>query len=86
MKVISSSENRGPLLKGTFKEITSQGWRFLNFLRPLKTSGLLLIRSAFTPLSKSVLVPLGLTKTASATDAVIPKKIGSGATIEFPNE
>ena len=75
MKVISSSENRGTLLKGTFREITSQE-RFLNFLRPLKTSGLLLIRSLLTPLGKSVLVPLGLTTAASATDAAIPKKLG----------
>ena len=74
MKVISSSENRGTLLKGTFREITSQE-RFLNFLRPLTTSGLLLIRSLLTPLGKSVLITLGLTTAASATDAAILKKL-----------
>ena len=85
MKVISSSENRGTLLKETFREITSQE-QFLNFLRPLTTSGLLLIRSLLTPLGKSVLVPLGLTTAASATDTAIPKKTGSGTTLEFSNE
>ena len=74
MKVISSSENRGTLLKETFREITSQE-QFLNFLRPLTTSDLLLIRSLLTPLGKSVLIPLGLTTAASATDAAIPKKL-----------
>ena len=49
---------------------------FLNFLRPLMTAGL--------PLKKSVLVPLGLTTTASATDADIQTKIFvSGTTLVF---
>ena len=40
-----------------------------------------LIRNVLKPLAKSVLIPLGLTATASATDAAIPNKLfGSGFT------
>ena len=35
MKVIKSLENRGTLLKGTTRKITSQEGGFLNFLKPL---------------------------------------------------
>ena len=35
IKVIESLENRGILLKGTTKKITSQEEGFLNFVRPL---------------------------------------------------
>ena len=47
-----------------------------------------LIRNLLKRLAKYVLVPLGLTEAASATDAVIQKKIfGSGmVTLEFSNE
>ena len=55
----------------------------LNFLRSFN-DGLPLIKSVFTPLAKSVLVPLGIT--AAVTDAAIQKKIyGLGATL-FSNE
>ena len=41
--------------------------------------GLPLIRNVLKPLAKSVLIPLGLTAAASATDAAIHKKmLGSG--------
>ena len=37
------------------------------------------MKNALKPLTKSVLIPLGLTATASATDAAIRKKVfGSG--------
>ena len=49
--------------------------RFLNFLRPLMTAGLPLIKSVLTPLAKSVLLPLGLSAGMSAEDLVIQKKI-----------
>ena len=46
----------------------------------LKT-GLLLIENVLKPLAKSVLIPLGLTVAAFATDAAIHKKmLGSGNT------
>ena len=81
MKVIKSLENRGILLKGTTKKITSQERGFLNFLKPWMTAGLLLMKNVIRPLAKSVLIPLGLTAAAAATDATIQKKIyGSGST------
>ena len=51
------------------------------------TPGLPLMKNLLTPLAKSVLVPLGLTGAASATDVAIQKKISdSGTTLVFPNE
>ena len=44
-------------------------------LRPLLKTGLLLIKNVIKPLVKSVLIPLGLTKVASAADAGIRKII-----------
>ena len=81
MKVIRSLENRGILLKGTTKKLTSQEGGFLNFLRPLMTAGLPLMKSVLTPLTKKVLSPLGLSAGISAADAAIQKKIyGLGTT------
>ena len=75
MKVIRSLENRRILLKG----ITSHEGGFLNFLRPLMTTGLPLMKSVPTPLAKSVLLPLGLSAGMPAADAAIQKKVyGSG--------
>ena len=49
--------------------------RFLGkLLAPLLKTGLLLIRNVFKTLAKSVLVPLGLTAAATATDGAIRKK------------
>ena len=47
-----------------------------------------LIGNAFKPLARSVLIPLGLTAAASATDVAIHKKmIGSGkTTLTISNE
>ena len=44
-------------------------------LGPLLKTGLPLIGNVLKPLAKSVLIPLGLTAAASATDAAIHKKI-----------
>ena len=74
IKLIRSLENRGILLKGTTKKVSSQDTGFLNFLRPLMTTDLPLIKDVVTPLAKSALVPLGLTAAAPATDAAIQKK------------
>ena len=73
-KVIKSLENRGILLKGTTKKISSQEGGFLNFLRPLMTAGLPLMKSVLIPLAKNVLLPLGLSAGMSAADATIQKK------------
>ena len=61
-------------MKGTTKKITSHEEIFLNFLRPLMTARLPLIKNVLTPLAKSVLIPLGLTAAASGADAGIHKK------------
>ena len=54
---------------------------FLNFLRPLISAGLPLMKNVLTPLAKSILISFGLTARASATDAAIQKKLfGSGTT------
>ena len=52
------------------------------FLGPLLKTGLPLIGNVLKPLAKSILIPLGLTAAASATDAAIHKKMfGSVVTI-----
>ena len=60
IKGIKSLKNRDILLKGTTRKITSQEEGFLNFLRPLITPGLPLMKSVLTSLAKSVLLPLRL--------------------------
>ena len=44
-----------------------------NFLRPLMTAGLPLMKRVFMPLSKSILLSFGLSAAMSATDATIQK-------------
>ena len=81
MKIISSLRNRGILLKGTTRKIISQEGGFLNFVRPLMAAGLPLMRNVLTPLAKIVVILLGLTAAASATDTANQKKnVGSGMT------
>ena len=70
-KVLRSLENRGILLERTTTNITSQEGEFLNFLKPLITPGLPLMKNVLTPSAKSILLPLGLTAAASATDVAI---------------
>ena len=41
------------------------------------------MKNVLTPLAKSVLIPLGLTATASATDEAIQKKIDGSSTTEL---
>ena len=61
---------------------TGQSGGFLGrLLGPLLKTGLPLIGNVLKPLAKSVLIPLGLTAAASATDPTIHKKMfGSGFT------
>ena len=75
MKVIKTSGNRAILLKGTTAKTTSQEGGFLNFLRPLMTAGLPLIKIVLTSLANRVLIPLGLPAGMSAADAAIQRKI-----------
>ena len=87
IKVIKFLENRGISFKGTTRKITSQEGKFLNFLRPLMTNGLPLMKIVLTSLAKNVLMPLGLTTAISATDAVIKKNNVSGtAALIISNE
>ena len=60
---------------------------FFNFLRPLMSVDLPLMKNVLTPLAKNVLLPLWVTTAASAADAAIQKKIyGSGiTTLMFSN-
>ena len=60
MKLIRPLENRGRLLKETFRKIINQEGRSLNLLRSWMTTGLQLMKSELTPLAKSVLKQLGL--------------------------
>ena len=67
----------------------SQSGGFLGrLLGPLLKTGLLLMKNVVKPLAKRVLIPLGLTAAASATDAAIHKKMfGSGnTTLKISNE
>ena len=81
MKVIKSLENRGILLKGTTRKITSQEGGFLNFLRSLMADGLPLKKRALMMIAKTILIPLGLSAGTPAADAANQKKIyGSGTT------
>ena len=59
MKVIKSLENRGISRKVTARKITSQEGGLLNFLRPLMTAGLPLLKIVLSALAKSVLLTLG---------------------------
>ena len=60
IKVIRYLENRGILLKGAIKKVTSQEGGFLNFLRPLMSFDFPLIKNILIPLAKSVLLPLSV--------------------------
>ena len=63
--------------------------RFLGrLIGPLLRTGLPLIGNVLKSLAKSILVPLGLTAAAAATDAVIEKKFfeSGTATLVFSNE
>ena len=81
--MIKSLENRGILLKRTTRKITSKEGGFLNFLRPLMTAGIPLMKSVLAPLAKSVLLPFGLSVAISVTDASIQKNIRKNSINNF---
>ena len=54
-RVIRSLENREIFMKGTTRKITIQEVGFPNFLKPLMTADLPLMKGVLTPLVKSVL-------------------------------
>ena len=47
IKIITFLENRGILIKETTRKITSQEEGYLNFLRPLITAGLPLMKCSY---------------------------------------
>ena len=62
-------------------KIEQPGWFLVRLLGLLLKPGLPLMKNILKPLAKSVLIPLGLTAVALATDAAIYKKMfGSGTT------
>ena len=81
MKVVQSLKNRGTLLKVITWKFTSQEGGLLKFLRPLMIACLQLMKNILTPLAKSILIILGLTAAASATNAAIQKKINESGTL-----
>ena len=72
INAIKFLEHRAILLKENTRKINSQEG---DFLQPLMTAGLPLVKNVLTPLARSVLLPLGLIAAASATDAAIPVKL-----------
>ena len=67
------------LSKTQLSKMIQSGGFLGKLLGPLLKTGLPLMKSVIKPLAKSVLIPLGLTASASAADAGIHKKIlGSG--------
>ena len=73
----TSTDNK--LSKTQLSKMIQSGGFLGRLLGPLLRTGLPLMKSIIKPLTKSVLVPLGLTAAASAADAGIHKKIlGSG--------
>ena len=63
------------LSKTQLSKMIQSGGFLGRLLGPLLKTGLPLMKNVIKPLAKSVLIPLGLTKAASAADAGIHKKI-----------
>ena len=69
------------LLKTQLHKIVQSRGFLGRLLRPLLKTELSLIRNVLIPLTKSILIPLGLIAAVSATDAAIHKNMfGSGNT------
>ena len=62
------------LSKTQLHKIGQSGGLLGRLVGPLLKTGLLLIGNVFKPIPKSVLIPLGITAAASATDTAIHKK------------
>ena len=73
----SSADNR--LSKTQLSKMTQSGGFPSRLLGPLLKTGLPLMKNVIKPSAESLLIPLGLTASASAADAGIHKKVlGSG--------
>ena len=82
-KAFENNSSANIKLSKTQLHIIVQPRGFLcRLLGPLRKTGLPLTKNVLKPLAKSVLIQLGLTAAAAATDAVIHKKMfRSGTTI-----
>ena len=76
------------LAKTQLHKIGQSGGVLGRLLRPLLKTRLPLMENVLKPLAKSVLIPLGLTAAASATDAAIHNKMfgSSTTTLVISNE
>ena len=84
IEIIKLLENRGIWLKeNTEKNISKEGELLSNFLGPLMSVSLLLMKNVLKQLAKIVSLQLRLTAATSATDASFKKKI-YGARITTP--
>ena len=82
----NNSSTNIKLSKTQLHKIGQSGGFLGRLLGPLLKTGLPLIGNVLKPLAKSVLIPLGLTAAASATDAAIHKKMfGSGCPSDTNN-
>ena len=81
-KAFANNSSANIKLSKTQLHKMGQSGEFLGrFQRPLLKTNFPLMKNVLKTLAKSVLIPLGLTATASATDAAIQKKLfGSGMT------
>ena len=86
--IANNSSANIKLLKTQLHKIGKSGGSIGRLLGPLLKTDLPLIGIVLKPLAKSVLIPLGLTSAASATDPAIHKKMfGSGIkTLTISNE
>ena len=74
--IIVTLENKGYFLKRTIEKVSNQETGSLsNLLSRLMKLGIPLMENVITALAKGVLIPFGLTATASATDTGTQKKI-----------
>ena len=86
IKILWSLENRGILLKGTTRKITSQEGGFKNFFRQLRTAGLPLIKNVLTPIMKNVTIWI-ISRNVSSRCSYSKTIDGSGTTVLIiPNE
>ena len=74
-KVFANGLSANIKSKSQLHKIGQSGGFLGRLLKPLLKTGLPLIGNVLLPLAKSVLIPVGLTASASATDAAIHKKL-----------
>ena len=81
LKSAIKNEKSSTDIKLSKAQMIQSGGFLGRFFGPLLKTGLPLIKNVIKPFAKSVLIPLGFTAAASATDAGMHKKVlGSGTT------